>query len=141
MGAVDLLGVEPQVPLLRRPGGQAVVLPVAAAHKNRQSGGGTELPGLAGALEGLLFPTLGAKIAAVGQFGADIVEILLGLSLRQLLQNTLQVLQFSTGSGQLLCEVFFRGLGFVYFLKYLAAFSWGERRTSNGISMSLHAGS
>lgn len=87
------------------------------------------------------FPTLGAEIAAVGQFGADVIEILLGLGLRQLLQNTLQVLQFSTGSGQLLREVFFRGLGFCIFLKYLAAFSWGERRISNGISMSLHAGS
>lgn len=116
MGAVDLLGVEPQVPLLRRPGSQAVVLPVAAAHKNRQSGGGTELPGLAGALEGLLFPTtLGAEIAAVGQFGADVIEILLGLGLRQLLQNTLQVLQFSTSSGQLLREVFSAVLAFVYF--------------------------
>ena len=125
MGAVDLLGVEPQVPLLRRPGGQAVVLPVAAAHKNRQSGGGTELPGLAGALEGLLFPTLGAEIAAVGQFGADVIEILLGLGLRQLLQNTLQVLQFSTGSGQLLCEVFFRSLGFCIFFEVFSGIFLG----------------
>lgn len=61
------------------------------------------------------FPTLGAEIAAVGQFGADVIEILLGLGLRQLLQNTLQVLQFSTGSGQLLREVFSAVLAFVYF--------------------------
>ena len=61
----------------------------------------------------------------LGQFGADIVEILLGLSLRQLLQNTLQVLQFSTGSGQLLREVFFRGLGFCIFFEVFSGIFLG----------------
>ena len=81
--------------------------------------------GLLGRWEGLLFPTLGAEIAAVGQFGADVIEILLGLSLCQLLQNTLQVLQFSTGSGQLLCEVFFRGLGFCIFFEVFSGIFLG----------------
>ena len=125
MGAVYLLGVEPQVPLLRILRRQPVVLPVVAPHQDAQPAAGPELPGLAGPLEGLLFPTLGAEIAAVGQFGANVIEILLGLGLRQLLQNTLQVLQFSTGSGQLLCEVFFRGLGLCIFFEVFSGIFLG----------------
>ena len=77
MAAVDLLGMEPDVPLVGVLCGQAVILPVVAAHQDAQARGGAELPGSGGPLEaGLLFAPL-ADIAAVGELDADIVEILL----------------------------------------------------------------
>ena len=44
MGAVDLLGVEPEVPAVRILQGQLVVLAVVPAHQHPEAGGRAELP-------------------------------------------------------------------------------------------------
>ena len=119
MAAVDLLGVQPQIPLFRVLGGKAVVLPVVAAHQNTQSGG-TELPGLAGPLEGGLLPvSASAEIASVGQLGPDVVEVLLALCQRQLLLDALQIHQLGAALFHLLRQVFLRRFGLGIFLEIL----------------------
>jgi len=120
VAAVDLLGVQPQIPLFRVLGGKAVVLPVVAAHQNTQSGGGTELPGLAGPLErGLFSASAPAEIASVGQLGPDVVEVLLALCQRQLLLDALQIHQLGAALFHLLRQVFLRRFGLGIFLKIL----------------------
>ena len=68
MGAVDLLGVEPDVALEGHLGGELVVLAVVLAHRDPQPRGGAKLHGLARhpllPLGGRLAP---AEVARVGQ--------------------------------------------------------------------------
>ena len=117
MAAVDLLGMEPDVPLVGVLCGQAVILPVVASHEDTQSRGGAELPGLGGALEaGLLFAP-SPQVAAVRQLRADIVEVLFRFGLRQLLQNALQILQLLPAPLQLGGQVLLRRLGLGVLLK------------------------
>ena len=112
MAAVDLLGMEPDVPLVGVLCGQTVILPVVASHEDTQARGGAELPWPGGPLEaGLLFAPL-ADIAAVGELDADIVEVLLRFGLGQLLQNTLQILQLLPALLQLGRQVLLRRFGF-----------------------------
>ena len=108
---MDLLGVEPEVPVVRVFHGQLVVLAVVAAHQHPQSAGGAELPGLRDALD-LLFPlALAAQEAGVPHLIADVQKILLRLRLGDLLQNALQVFQVPAGNVHLLPQIFFRRFG------------------------------
>ena len=100
------LGVEPDVPLFRVLGGQAVVLPVVAPHKDAQPRRGAEFPRLAGTL-GLL-SALCPEVAAVSQLGADVVEVLLGFGQCQLLKDTFQIGQLHPRLFQLRRDVLLR---------------------------------
>ena len=111
MGAMDLLGVEPDIPVVRLLAGQMIVLAVVAAHQHTEAAGGAELPG-SGRPLGLLFalPLLPQE-PCVPQLVADLHEILLRLGVLDLLQHALQILQIPTGDLQLLSQVLFGGLG------------------------------
>ena len=111
MAAVDLLGMEPDVPLVGVLCGQAVILPVVAAYQDTQARGGVELPWPGGPLEAGLLLAVTAEVAAVGELGADIVEVLLRFGLGQLLQNALKILQLLPALLQLGRQVLLRRFG------------------------------
>ena len=94
MGAVDLLGVEPQVALESLLGSEQVVLGVVFAHGDTQAGGGAELHGLRGHP---LAPVSGfggaAEISGVGELLADLLEVPLSLRQSDGLQHAVQVVQ------------------------------------------------
>ena len=108
MGAVDLLGVEPDVP---GTGGlcQLVVLAVVPAHQHPEAGCGAELQGPGRAAD-LLLP-LPAEEARVPQLSPDVQEVLLRLRPVQLLQHALDIVQVPAGNGHLLRQVLLRRLG------------------------------
>ena len=94
VGAVDLLGVEPQVALESLLGSEQVVLGVVFAHGDTQAGGGAELHGLRGHP---LAPVSGfggaAEISGVGELLADLLEVPLSLRQSDGLQHAVQVVQ------------------------------------------------
>ena len=91
MAAVDLLRMEPIVIPVRRFAGEPVVLSVAAAHQNQKSRIRAKTAGLGFSLEARLLLPPGANVAALGEFRADVVKVLLRFGLSDLLNHTLQI--------------------------------------------------
>lgn len=80
MGAVDLLGMEPNIALEGLLAGEQVILRIVLAHGDAKSGGGAELHGFG---DHTLLPALGlggaAEIASVGELLADLLKVLFPL--------------------------------------------------------------
>ena len=100
MAAVDLLRVQPDVALVSLARGEFVVLAVVAPDEDPQTRRRAEHARLRLPLEARLLPAALADIAAVRQLRADVVEILLALGLRQLLQDALEVLQLRAAASK-----------------------------------------
>ena len=109
MGAVELLHMEPSIPVVSVLQGQLVVLAVVPPHQHPEAAGGFEFPWLGGPLEHLL-PLL-ADEAGIAHFPPDVQKILLRFRLLDLLQNALQVSKVPTSQRHLLPEVLLRRLG------------------------------
>ena len=103
--------MQPDIPLLALLGGQLVVLAVVASHQNTQPCGGSELAGFGGTLEPRLFFAPLADVAAISQFRADVVKVLLAFRLLQFLYHTFQIPQLFPSLCQLLCQHFLSRLG------------------------------
>ena len=85
MGAVDLLGVEPDVPVVRLLQRQLIVLAVVPPHPDQISLGGGELPGLGGGELHLLFLVGVPDVAPRHQLSADLLDVLLRLNALELI--------------------------------------------------------
>ena len=108
MGTVDLLGMEPDVPVVRA-AGQLVVLAVVPPHQHPEAGGGAELQRLCRPV--LFLFSLSAEEARVPQLATDVQKVLFRLCPAQLLQHTLQIVQVPAGKGHLLRQILLRRLG------------------------------
>ena len=132
MRAVDVLGVEPVVALV----GlfcQLVVLHVAAADEDLKPTRGFECARGEGALE-LLFAARLSDIVRLLQFAADLIEFLLGLRLRKLLQDAFQVRAFVFRLFDLLAQVEFGGLELVVLLVvFRGVLLGGEQRVERDV--------
>ena len=133
MRAVDVLGVEPVVALV----GlfcQLVVLHVAAADEDLEPTRGFECARGEGALE-LLFAAAGFfEVVRLLQFAADLIEFLLGLRLRKLLQDAFQVRAFVFRLFDLLAQVEFGGLELVVLLVvFRGVLLGGEQRVERDV--------
>ena len=93
---VDLLGVEPVVPLPRLLGGQAVVLQVVPAHGDAQAAGGAKLHGLGRrALHAVLGLPPAAEVARLHQLLADLFQIPVPLGAGDAVQHTVEIFQLA----------------------------------------------
>lgn len=128
-----MLSVEPVVAfvgLFR----QLIVLHVAAADEDLEPARRFERARGEGALE-LLFAARLFEVICLLQFAANFVEFLLGLGLRKLLQNALQVRALIFCSSSLLAQVEFGGLELIVLLVVFRGILLGESSGSSGISM------
>ena len=137
VGAVDLLGVEPQLSLARLPGGEGVVLGVVLAHRNPQPRRGPKLhgPGLH-----LQVPLAGlaplAEIAGAGELLPDLQQVPLPLGQLDSLQYAVQIVQLPPALLDLLREHPLGGLGLVIFLVILGGVLLGrEKRVQRDVHL------
>ena len=127
-----MLGVEPVVALvgLFR---QLIVLHVAAADEDLKPTRGFECARGEGALE-LLFAARLSDIVRLLQFAADLIEFLLSLRLRKLLQDAFQVRAFVFRLFDLLAQVEFGGLELVVLLVvFRGVLLGGEQRVERDV--------
>ena len=106
---MNLLGVEPKIPVIGGLGGQLVILPIVPAYQHPESAAGAKFPGLGRAVDPLF--SLGPQKARIPQLSPDIREVLFRFRLGNLLQHTLQILQIPPGNGHLLFEIPLRCFG------------------------------
>ena len=139
MGAVDLLGVEPDVALIGHLGGELVVLAVVLAHGDPQPGTGAELHGLARhpllPLGGGLGP---AEIAGIGELLADLPQISLPLRQADVFQHAVQILQLTLALLDLDGEHLLRLFGLVVVLIILGGVLLrGEQRVQLDVDLAI----
>ena len=138
MRPVDLLGVEPIVPLPRLLGGQAVVLQVVPAHGDAQAAGGAKLHGLGRrALHAVLGLPPAAKVARLDQLLADLFQIPVPLGAGDAVQHTVEIFQLALALFQLERQHLLGGLGLGVALVILrrvllGAFAGVERDVEGG---------
>ena len=113
--------------------GELVVLHVAAADEDLKPTRGFECARGEGALE-LLFAARLSDIVRLLQFAADLIEFLLGLRLRKLLQDAFQVRAFVFRLFDLLAQVEFGSFELVVLLVVLrGVLLGGEQRVERDI--------
>ena len=137
MGAVDLLGMEPDVALKSLLTGEQVVLGVVLAHRDTQARCGAKLHGLGGHP---LLPPFGlagtAEISGVGELLADLPQVLLSLGQSNVLQHAVEIVQLSAALLQLLGQHLLGGLGLVVLFIILGGvLLWGEQRVQADVHL------
>ena len=123
MGAVNLLCMKPDIRFHGILACQLVILPVAAAHQNSKARRAAKLPRGRLALKARLFSAPTTNIAAVGQFGPDVVEVLLRLCLRKFLQDTFQIQKFPVSFFNLFRQYFLGSFCLVILFEISGGFS------------------